>query len=210
MIAVINLGLGNLYSVSRALQYLGADFVITDQPKEISNARKIIIPGVGSYAAGMESIVRNELEDTIKDFALNGRPVMGICLGMQLLMDYSKENGHHKGLGLVSGKVEYFQDMPGFDLSTKVPNVNWCSIKRDCKSWNESILDGIPQRSDCYFVHSLCVVPDDLDNILALSSYGGVQFASVIHKENIFGCQFHPEKSSEIGLDIVRNFLNLG
>mgnify|MGYP000485748221 CR=1 FL=1 len=208
MIAIINLELGNLFSVSRAIEHVGGDCFVTDNIKEVMKADKIILPGVGSYKSGMESIYAKKLDGVLKGLACDGVPILGICLGMQLLMDHSEEHGNTQGLGLIPGAVEYFRNITGFDFKAKVPNVGWSSLNKKRRSWEGTILEPVIEGDDCYFVHSLCVTPEVDDDLLALSHYGGVEFASVIQHQNISGCQFHPEKSGNVGLNIVRNFVD--
>lgn len=210
MIAIIDLDLGNLHSVARAIKHCGGEVIITDNLAEIEKAEKLILPGVGSFKAGMDALKSKGLVEAIKKRASEGTPLLGICLGMQLLMDHSEEQGSHQGLGLIAGEVKKFQNLSTFDGSVKVPHINWCAIdkKLDNDNWADSILADVEPGADCYFVHSLCVVPKDSEHTLAVSKYGNSEFCSAIKQDNIVGCQFHPEKSGDVGLQIIGEFVS--
>ena len=210
MIAIINLDLGNLHSVARAIEHVGADAVITDDAQLIAKADKLILPGVGSFKAGMDALNKKKLTTLIQECAASGVPVLGICLGMQLLMSQSEEHGSWSGLGLIPGRVVYLKNMTGFNKQLKVPHINWCGIRKtfDKRTWDATILRGSDEYDELYFVHSLCVNPDDKSHTLAVSQYGGCEFASVILSGNVIGCQFHPEKSGKSGLEIIKNFVS--
>ena len=210
LIAIIDLDLGNLHSVARAISHCGGKVMITDDIAEIQKAGKLVLPGVGSFKAGMNSLKNKGLVEVIQNRASAGTPLLGICLGMQLLMDHSEEQGSHHGLGLIAGQVKKFQNLGGFDGSVKVPHINWCAVRKkvDTDSWADSILCGVEPGADHYFVHSLCVVPGDQQHTLAISEYGNSEFCSVIKRDNIVGCQFHPEKSGDVGLQIIENFIS--
>lgn len=203
---VVDYGLGNLYSIERAIRYIGSNTVIADHPESIVKAGCLILPGVGAFGEGMKNIERKGLKEPILSFVASGRPFLGICLGMQLLMDISEELGLHQGLGLIKGDVVRF-----LNLKYKIPHVGWNNLRRvdSGMGWNNTILDGIDNKDSVYFVHSYIAVPDDKRHSLAVTTYGGYSFCSVVNKGNIYGCQFHPEKSGVVGLKILRNFLTL-
>lgn len=208
MIAIIDLDLGNLHSVARAVNHCDGRSIITDDLTHIEKASKLILPGVGSFKAGMSSIIKKGLFDLIHSRVSEGVPLMGICLGMQLLMDSSEENGDCTGLGLINGNVKRFENLEGFDNARKIPHINWCSVEKNYDiSSASALLKGIEDKSEFYFVHSLCVVPRDRENMHAESIYGDVRFCSVLGKENVMGCQFHPEKSGLAGLNFIKNFV---
>lgn len=207
MIAIIDFDLGNLHSVQRAVRHMGGQSIITDSPAQIAKADKLILPGVGSFKAGMDNLQKKELLDPIRSRVECGISLLGICLGMQLLLDHSEENGSTIGLGFIPGNVFSFRSLVNFDKKTKVPHINWCSLQKRDKPWDNTILEGVEEDEDCYFVHSFCVQPEEEKHILAISCYGGCEFSSVIKYENITGCQFHPEKSGEVGLKIIDNFI---
>jgi len=209
MIAIIDLDLGNLYSISSALKYFNADYIITNNVEKIEKSDKLILSGVGSYKTGMQQIDNKNIINTIREFSDNGKSILGICLGMQLLMEYSEENGGVEGMGLIPGSVKYLNNNSIFKSSYKVPHIGWEKLKSEGMIWSDTLLDGINKLGEFYFVHSLYVETDSM-NQLATSNYGDVDFCSVVKKDNIYGCQFHPEKSGDIGLEVINNFINMG
>ena len=205
------IGMGNIFNLTRAISFAGGNATIAKKIEDISNAEKIILPGVGNFRAAMGLLKKEGLDDVIRDKAKKGTPILGICLGQQLLMDWSEEKELTKGLGLISGKVDYFYNDESFDKS-KVPNIGWRPIMENVqsnRSWDNTILKGVKYNEQCYFVHSLCVKTESIKHALSLSNYGGVSFASTIQNDNIFGCQFHPEKSGSTGLKILKNFITI-
>ncbi|MFZ4508397.1 MAG: imidazole glycerol phosphate synthase subunit HisH [Fimbriimonas sp.] len=194
MTTILDYGMGNLRSVQKALEFLGHTAVI--QP-HLEGTTKLIIPGVGAFGAAMERI--GPLREEIRAFAASGKPVLGICLGMQLLLDESEELGTFTGLGLVPGKVKYFPA----DMGLKVPHTGWNTIE---PTRADGLLDGFATGDQVYFVHSLytdCANPAD---VAATCQYG-MEFACSIEHENVWGTQFHPEKSGAVGLRMLRNFV---
>lgn len=202
MIGIINYGVGNLTSVKNSLDFLNIPNSIIDDPLEIKNCDKLILPGVGAFGAAMEKLNSLGFADEIKNFASQNKPILGICLGMQLLFDESCEYGHHKGLGLIKGKVLPFSEKVS---SLPLPQIGWNSIIKNKES---ALLNNVNDHSTFYFVHSFYCEPEDQAVTTASTDYG-IKFATVIHKDNIFGCQFHPEKSQSAGLQILKNFQNL-
>ena len=205
--AVIDYDCGNMFSISRALERFDAKFEITRDPEAILNASKVILPGVGSYGEGIKKLKERNLVDPLHDFFKSGKLMMGICLGMQLLVDSSDEFGFHEGLGFIAGRTEILKPLK----KEKVPHIGWNSVLKPKGSkediWTETILEGIEEGRDFYFMHSHMVVTKDPDNCLAETEYGGIRFASIIKKNNLIGCQFHPEKSGKLGLSLVRKFI---
>ncbi len=201
MIAILNYDMGNLRSVSKALESLGAQVKITRNPNEVAQADKLIVPGVGAFKDCMENLKTYGLVDPIRDFIQSGKPYLGICLGMQILMEESEEGGRHPGLGIYRGKVLRFPS--GHNL--KIPHMGWNSLKKQKKS---QLLEGIPDESFVYFVHSYYLAPEKKKICAAMTDYG-LPFASVIEDENIFAVQFHPEKSQQAGLKILKAFTEL-
>jgi len=202
--AIIDYGMGNLGSLSRALQKFTTDFIISDDPEVILNSNRIILPGVGGFPVGMQNLKDRRLDIAIKKFALDmQKPVLGICLGMQLLASSSTEEGKTNGLNLIEGKVER---LSSFGCSLRLPHIGWNSledISRDSK-----ILDGIPNQTDVYFVHSFAYRLSNEAHCSSFTNYG-IDFPSTIKNENIFGTQYHPEKSSKAGMKILNNFLSI-
>jgi glutamine amidotransferase len=201
MLAVIDYGAGNLRSVLHALTYLGVESMrVIRSPHELRGADKIILPGVGAFGAGMQRLREQNLISAIKDAAYAGIPYLGICLGMQFLFDYSDEMGHHEGLGLLPGFVTRFPEMPGY----KVPHMGWNEIKPVRSS---PLLKGLDS-GYAYFVHSYYCVPLQPSDIILQVDYG-IQVTAAVQRDNLYGVQFHPEKSQRVGLKILANFLEI-
>lgn len=198
---------GNLGSILRALEFLGAEAHKLEGGDASGNYDALILPGVGAFGDGMKNLTASGLRDYFLRWVEGGRPALGICLGMQLLMTRSFEFGTHKGLNLIAGDVERIKPQEGF----KIPHIGWNalrpSLSSGLESWGQTILEGLDSGVETYFVHSFAVVPSNPDVTLAKASYGGYDFCAVLRQDKIFGCQFHPEKSGEIGLQILRNFL---
>lgn len=206
---VVDYGLGNLYGLSRALQHVGAPSVdVTSDPARVRAAERLIIPGVGAFGDGMAGLRERGLLEPVKEAAASGRPVLGICLGMQLLMQEGNEFGAHEGLGVVPGRTVSFKRGPGSRL--KVPHVGWNALRPGPGGWDGSIFAGLPDGAQVYFVHSYVAELADPALTLAAAEYGGQAFCAALRKDRVFGCQFHPEKSGPVGLKILANFLALG
>ena len=201
MIAIIDYDAGNLKRVEKALQHLGRDCKITRNAKEILEADKVILPGVGAFADAMEKLQKYDLIDVIHQVVDKKTPFLGICLGLQLMFESSEEGPGVKGLGLLPGKIVRFPEKEGY----KIPHMGWNSIeiKKGAK-----ILQGIGTNPYVYFVHSYYLQAADLDDVAATTEYITQVHASVEH-DNIFACQFHPEKSGDVGLQILKNFCEL-
>ncbi|HLA42247.1 MAG TPA: imidazole glycerol phosphate synthase subunit HisH [Aggregatilineales bacterium] len=211
--AIVDYGLGNLWSVKHACQHTGMEGNITDDPNAVSNADVVILPGVGAFGDAMNELRRRDLVTPIHDFAQSGKPLIGICLGLQLLMEESHEFGSHNGLGLIEGEVLPFENLGvvrGLPTDSKVrpykvPQVGWNHVRRNQLSWNDTPLEGVSDGEFMYFVHSFYVKPSDERLILSCSMYGNIEFCSSVRQGNIFACQFHPERSGENGLRIYEN-----
>ncbi len=202
MLAVIDYGAGNLRSVLHALKHLRAsDMRLARQPAELEGAEKIILPGVGAFGACMAQMRRQDLVEPLRDALAAGIPYLGICVGMQMLYEVGEEMGEHAGLGILGGRVIRF---PHF-ADRKVPHMGWnqLKIRREC-----SLLKGLDEENYVYFVHSYYCAPTDADTVVASVDYG-VEFAAFVQQGNIYGAQFHPEKSQKIGLRILANFLRI-
>ncbi|HCE43108.1 MAG TPA: imidazole glycerol phosphate synthase subunit HisH [Lentisphaeria bacterium] len=199
MIAIIDYGMGNLSSVFKALKKLGAEAAITDKVSKISKAESVILPGVGNFGDGMKNLQSSGMVDAVKESIAGGKPFLGICLGMQLLMEKSEEAPGVEGLGIFKGKVVRFKKS-----SLKVPHMGWNDIT--IKRGNPN-LKGIKDGTFFYFVHSFYVKPADSEISAATCSYG-VEFAACLGKDNVFATQFHPEKSQDAGLQILKNWIS--
>ncbi len=206
MIAIIDYGLGNLFSVKHALNAVGARAEVTSSCDKLMKADAVVLPGVGAFGDAMASLKGLGLIEALKDFVSAGKPVVGICLGMQLLMSESYEFGKHEGLGLIPGKVVRFEAPRDGNDILKVPEVGWNRIKF-LGDRGEKVYDGVADGSYMYFVHSYYVVPEDPAMAMTLSCYGDVEFCSSIRRGNIIAFQFHPERSGKEGLAVYRNLI---
>ena len=202
MIAVIDYDAGNMASVVKALEYIGEKPVVTRDPKVILSADKCILPGVGAYADAMKKLRAYGLIEVIKEFVASGKPFFGICLGLQLLFDESEEGGEHvKGLSILPGKIKLIPEGEGL----KIPHMGWNSL--DIKEGTR-LFKGIKNGSYVYFVHSYYLEAERESDVAATTDYG-VHIHAAVESGNIFACQFHPEKSGDVGLAILKNFVSL-
>ena len=207
MLVIVDYGMGNLRSVAKAFEYLGCAAKISSNAKDIAAADSLVVPGVGAFADAMDALKSQELVEPILSFAGSGKPVLGICLGLQLFFDVSYEDGEHKGLGIWPGKCVRFDFGDGAEArSLKIPHMGWNSIKKqtDCP-----LLRGLPDDCYVYFVHSYYVVPDEQSISAGVTEYGPTAFTSVAWKDNVMATQFHPEKSQRVGLKMLENFVEL-
>ena len=198
MIAIVDYGMGNLRSVQKGLEHVGFNAVVTRNISEIQDARGVVLPGVGAFSACMENLRKYGLIEPIREVVRRQKPFLGICLGLQLLFSESEEFGSQKGLDLFSGKVVGFHA----EENLKVPHMGWNRIE---KKKDSPFLEGISSGDFVYFVHSFYVVPDDSSTVATTTDYGN-SFVSSIATDRLFACQFHPEKSQELGLRILANF----
>jgi glutamine amidotransferase len=199
MIAIIDYGMGNLRSVQRAFEYVGAEAIVTTDRATIESASAVVLPGVGAFGKAMANLEQAGLTDVIRQVIAQGRTFLGICLGLQLLFEESDEMGLHRGLGIFGGQVKRFE------IGLKVPQIGWNQIHIQRVS---PLLEGVADGSYAYFVHSYYVAPADPEMVLATTDYE-IDYASTIGRGNVFGIQFHPEKSQAVGLRILRNFTML-
>jgi glutamine amidotransferase len=199
VIAIVDYGAGNLYSVAKALEKVGYEAKITFQKSDLEQAEGIILPGVGAFNRAMEGLKKLDLINPLKELA-HTKPFLGICLGFQLLFTVSEENGGHSGLDIIQGTVKRFKEVP------RIPHMGWNQVEQK----KESVLfEGVASDSYFYFAHSYYVDVADKSLILSTTDYGQ-EFASGVNTKNIFGLQFHPEKSSKIGLQLLSNFGRIG
>lgn len=213
IVAIVDYGMGNLFSVQLACAQAGLTAVITASAAEISRASAVILPGVGAFGDAIATLTRLDLISVLRDAITSGRPFMGICLGFQLLLTTSEEFGDHPGLDIIRGKVVRFSrphDETGCGL--KVPHVGWNAVyaagsqAMATTPWGGTPLSSLQNGGQQYFVHSYCVVPDEPGWILSLSRYGDVEFCSSVRRGSVFACQFHPERSGPSGLNIYREW----
>jgi glutamine amidotransferase len=208
-VAVVDYGLGNLFSVSRALESIGADVTVTDSPAAVARASRLVLPGVGAFSDGMNGLHERKLLDAVRRYGASGRPLLGICLGMQLLFDASEEFGHHEGLGLIPGRVISIPPTGEDGEPHKIPHIGWNELvmPASLSSWRQTVLADVPPRASVYFVHSFTADPTDTNDRLADCYYDGRLISAAVRRNALSGCQFHPEKSGEVGLRILRAFL---
>ena len=198
VVTIIDYGLSNLMSVRRAIEHLGYRTEITNDKDRIARASVLVLPGVGAFGDGMHKLDLLGISETIREKAQDSIPILGICLGMQLLFDESYEFGNHRGLGLIPGKVVRIPDIDVFDQRQRVPNIGWRKVI-DQRTQEE--------KGECYFLHSYEAKPKDINNQVAEIIYGGRKVCAIVQKDNIVGMQFHPEKSGAVGLALLDSFL---
>jgi len=201
-ITIIDYGMGNLRSVQKAIEKNGGTATITADPHQIADADKVILPGVGAFRDAIDAIKRHDLVAPIHDVVSAGKPFLGICLGLQLMLDVSHEDGEFEGLGIVPGEVRKF-DLPS---DFKIPHMGWNQF--ESRTDANPLLSDIPADAWFYFVHSYYVVPTDESWSAGRTDYGG-EFTSMVWKDNVFATQFHPEKSQTAGLQLIKNFVDL-
>ena len=208
-VAVVDYGLGNLFSIDRALQHVGSRAEVTSSAEVLERSAALILPGVGAFGDGIQQLRSRGLIEPIVEFARSGRPALGICLGMQLLFTESEEFGQYDGLGLIPGKVARLQDSDPSGRRVKLPHIGWSDIYRTRPEdpQHSAILDGVRDGDAMYFVHSYVPFPETDSVCVANTSYGEHRYCVVAEQENVTGVQFHPEKSGEAGLQILRNFV---
>lgn len=200
-IAVIDAGTGNLRSVEKALAKVGGDPIITSDPDVVRRAARVVVPGQGAFGEFVARLAERGLEEALREVIADGRPYLGLCLGLQVLYETSEEHGPVRGLGLLPGKVVRFRPT---DRSLKVPHMGWNQISEHGRA--EPLLAGIPSGAYFYFIHSYYVQPADPSTV-ALSCTYGHEFAAAVRSGNLFACQFHPEKSGAVGLQLLANFV---
>jgi glutamine amidotransferase len=209
-VAVIDYGVGNLLSVGRALEHCGARVTVASDAATIAAGSRVVLPGVGSFADSMAALRAHGLDDVVRRVAASGTPLMGICLGMQMLLDESEEHGLTRGLGLIGGRVVRIPAITTDGQAHKIPHIGWNDLQLPAgrTTWDGGALADVVPGEAVYFVHSFMAEPASPDHRLADCHYGGIPVAAVIQRDNILGCQFHPEKSGDVGLKILRRFLS--
>lgn len=208
-VAVIDYGMGNLLSVRRALEHWGATVTVTTDPDAIHSAPRVVLPGVGAFGDGMAELRRRGLDEVVRKVAAQGTPLLGICLGMQMLLDESEEFDRTAGLGIIPGRVVPVPATTADGRPQKIPHIGWNALvlPRGHESWDGTPLQEVVSGEAVYFVHSFMASPTDPDHRIADCLYGGMPVSAAIARGNVFGCQFHPEKSGEVGLKVLRRFL---
>jgi len=209
MIAIVDYGMGNLKSVAKAFEHLGAPARIVTKPKELARAEKVVVPGVGAFKPAMQNLKKDGFLPALDACAKTGRPLLGVCLGVQLFFDYSYEGGKTRGLGFLKGEAVHFKTaFQKRRIALKVPHIGWNQLELTAHGRQCPLLKGVREGEFVYFVHSYFVLPASRAIIASRTDYG-ISFASMVWQDNIFGIQFHPEKSHTAGLRMLENFIRM-
>jgi len=209
VVAIADYGMGNLYSVKLACEQVGLSSIVSSSPAEVRAADAVILPGIGGMPDAMTALRATRMDEALGRIVADGKPLFGICLGMQLLMTEGMEFGRHAGLGLLRGAVVRFDAPHDGNRRLKVPSIGCNKVmpqRNDPRRWLGTPLEGTQTGEFFYFVHSFCVVPQEPEVVAATTRYGNVEYCSAVHCGNIFGCQFHPERSGPAGLQVYRQF----
>jgi len=209
-VVIVDYGMGNIKSVQRGLEKVGATVTLSSVPEIIATANRIVLPGVGAFEEGMKELRKANLITAIQDFVSTGKSLLGICLGMQILLENSEEHGNHQGLGFIQGSVKAIPQNAGDLFVRKTPHIGWSELKfqNHKADWSRTCLGDINIGEYFYFVHSFMAVPVKSSDVLAHCEYEGLQITAAIRKDNVTGLQFHPEKSGESGLKILQKFVS--
>lgn len=210
-VGIVDYDCGNLFSVQHAFEKIGAEPYFCHTPEEVIKADRLLLPGVGAFGDAVSAITQRGLTDALLSVAHAGRPIMGVCLGMQLLAEKSEESKNHNGLGLIPGRIVKLPvDARSINSRFKIPNVGWSRLNNfDNKCWRGTPLNLTREGDFAYFVHSFHLETKYPENVLATQSYGDIQSPALIARDNIHGCQFHPERSGEVGLKILKSWMEL-
>ena len=208
-VSVVDYGVGNLFSVVRALESQGAHVELVTRPEAVVAADSLVFPGVGAFKEAVRALKETELWDAIGEYTKKGNPFIGICLGMQMMLDKSFEFGETEGLGLIAGEVTPLPERTTEGEPFKVPAIGWYPLIEMETPWSQTILKDFKANDSVYFVHSYYTKVKESKNILASVSYGGHSIPAALIKDHMMGCQFHPERSGPVGLNIVQHFLHL-
>ena len=207
-VTIIDYGVGNLLSVKRGLEHCGASVFLTSNPRLILKSERVVLPGVGAFPNAMEALTRMNLVSVLQELEKSGTPLLAICLGMQLLMDESEEFGITSGLGIIPGRVVAVPTKTVEGEFQKIPHIGWSALlpSAEAQNWDGTVLQDNKPGDSAYFVHSFMAQPTDSKDLVSHATYGGHRIPAVISKNQVTGCQFHPEKSGEVGLKILRKF----
>ena len=210
-VTIVDYGVGNLLSVTLAFEKAGAEVVMAETPEAIAAADRLVLPGVGAFADGMQELASRGYVEPIREFAASGKPMIGICLGMQMLLDSSEDFGETRGLGLIPGRVVAIPPRGADGEPHKIPHIGWNELQpiEGGVDWSGTILDGVEPGVSAYFVHSFTAQPAEDRFRLADCSYDGCRVSAAIAADNVYGTQFHPERSGPAGLAVVESFLRL-
>ena len=209
-VTIVDYGMCNLLNVVRAFEHCGAEVSVTEDPKDVATASRLVVPGVGAFSDSMKEVKARGFADALKAFSQTGKPMFGICVGMQILFDASEEFGEHAGLSILPGRVQAVPSMTKEGRSQRVPHIGWNHLvePEDGRSWGGTLLEPmVGAQPAVYFVHSFFAVPDVNSDRLADCLYGGHRICAAVQRENLMATQFHPERSGEIGLAMIQRFL---
>ncbi|MBA3771745.1 MAG: imidazole glycerol phosphate synthase subunit HisH [Ramlibacter sp.] len=208
-VTVLDYGIGNQLNVLRALEHCGASVkVVQKASREDADAQRLVLPGVGAFGDGMAQLRARGLDELVQRFAQTGRPFLGICVGMQVMFDASEEMGEHRGLGLLPGRVRAVPAVGADGSPHRIPHIGWRALEEEA-SWEGTVLADVRPLERVYFVHSFAAEPAQESVRLAQVCYDGVPICAAVHQDNLYGCQFHPERSADTGLGVLRRFLRL-
>jgi imidazole glycerol-phosphate synthase subunit HisH len=209
LVTVVDYDCGNLFSVARTIEHFNGRVEMATTPEQVIVADRLILPGVGAFGTVMNALRQYDLVSAVREFAKAGRPFLGICVGMQVMMDYSEEFGSNDGLALIPGAVRAIPKTKSDGTPHPVPHIGWSELQEHDAGWEGTLFDGLGSQDAVYFVHSFAAAPDKQENILATCSYNGQPITAAIVRDNMTGCQFHPEKSGPVGLKIIHNFMDM-
>lgn len=208
-VTVLDYGIGNLLNVVRALEHCGASVTVRERGgADVATIERLVLPGVGAFGDGMAELRARGLDELVKTFALTGRPFLGICVGLQMMFEASEEMGEHAGLGLLPGRVKAVPVQGTDGRRHRIPHIGWRSLE-PATPWQGTILADVPRGERVYFVHSFAAEPTQASDRLADVFYDGVRICAAVHRDNLHGCQFHPERSASAGLSVLQRFLAL-
>jgi glutamine amidotransferase len=207
-VTIVDYGSGNIFSVARALEHCGATVKISEDPAEIEHAERLLLPGVGAFGDGMRGLRERQLIAPIQAHAASGRPLLGICLGMQMLASMSTEFGEHEGLQLIPASVVQIPQTTLDGHPQRIPHIGWCELQAPAGvDWQQTALSGLLSHESVYMVHSFHLLPSDKADLLAVCDYGGHSITAAVKRGNVMGVQFHPEKSAQAGLRLLSHFI---
>jgi glutamine amidotransferase len=211
-VTIVDYGMCNLLNVARAFEHCGANVTVTENPSAVGAAERLVVPGVGAFRDSMKEVTARGFGDALRDFAQNGRPMFGICVGMQILFEASEEFGEHVGLGILPGRVRAIPALRQDGQPQRVPHIGWNHLvePESGRNWRDTLLDPVAGANPAvYFVHSFAATPAESSDRLADCIYGGHRLCAAVQRGNLMASQFHPERSGEVGLSITRRFLEL-
>jgi len=208
-VTIVDYGLGNLFSVVQAFEHIGAKTALTSEPDKVQSAERLVLPGVGAFMKGMEELSVRKLVEPIRSYCKSGRPFLGICLGMQMMLESSEEFGDSEGLGIIAGKVSPIEDTGADGQPHKIPHIGWNRLVATDESWEGTLLANSEEGDPVYFIHSMATLPESSASRLADTDYNGRRLAAVIRKGLCFGTQYHPEKSGPMGLRQLETFMTI-